>query len=147
MNSTEPGRSSGAFVRKVELSFDRAEIEGVQANVARELSARGFDDGAAFAVRLAIEEAIVNGFRHGNAGDPGKTVRFECEITEDMIRVEVVDQGPGFNPEGVPDPTDEANLEVPSGRGIMLMRAYMTEVDYLPPGNRVRMVYDRSASS
>ena len=64
-----------------------------------------------------------------------------------MIRVEVVDQGPGFNPEGVPDPTDEANLEVPSGRGIMLMRAYMTEVDYLPPGNRVRMVYSRSASS
>ena len=112
-----------------------------------ELVGRGYDDSAAFAIRLAIEEALVNGFRHGNAGDVDKTVQFECEITEDMIRVEVVDQGPGFNPEGVPDPTDEANLEVPSGRGIMLMRAYMTAVDYLPPGNRVRMVYERSASS
>ncbi|MDG2032120.1 MAG: ATP-binding protein [Phycisphaerales bacterium] len=147
MNSTESGRSSDSFVRKVELSFDRAQIEGLQTEVARELSARSFDDGAAFAVRLAIEEAIVNGFRHGNAGDPTKTVQFECEINQDMIRVDVVDQGPGFNPEGVPDPTDEANLEVPSGRGIMLMRAYMTEVDYLPPGNRVRMVYERTASS
>ena len=147
MNSIESGRAGDSFVRKVELSFDRAQIEGLQMEVARELSARAFDDGAAFAVRLAIEEAIVNGFRHGNAGDPTKTVQFECEINQDMIRVEVVDQGPGFNPAGVPDPTDEANLEVPSGRGIMLMRAYMTEVDYLPPGNRVRMVYERTASS
>ena len=143
MNSTEPGRSSGEFLRKVELSFDRAEIEGVQSDVARELAARSFDEGAAFAVRLAIEEALVNGFRHGNGGDLSKTVHFECAITDRSICIEVVDQGPGFDPSGVPDPTDEENLEVPSGRGIMLMRAYMSEVDFLPPGNRVRMLYIR----
>lgn len=143
MNSTEQGRSSDEFVRKVDLLFDRSEIESIQTDVARELASRGYDDGAAFAVRLAIEEALVNGFRHGNGGDAEKTVRFDCAITDDSIAIEVTDQGPGFNPEGVPDPTDEENLEVPSGRGIMLMRAYMTEVAYLPPGNRVRMVYSR----
>ena len=64
----------------------------------------------------------MNGFRHGNDGDPSKTVTFDCRIDVDSIEVEVRDQGPGFNPDSVPDPTDEQNLETPSGRGIMLMR-------------------------
>jgi serine/threonine-protein kinase RsbW len=144
MNTTEPDRSSGEFICNVELSFDRSSIEAVQGDVARELGARGFEESASFAVRLAIEEALVNGFRHGNSGDPSKTVRFHCEISDHAISIEVTDQGPGFNPERVPDPTHEANLETPSGRGIMLMRAYMSEVEYLAPGNRVRMSYRRS---
>ena len=146
MNTVEPGRSSGMFVRRVEVPFNRAAIEAVQVEVTTELNNRGYDEGAAFAVRLAIEEALVNGFRHGNAGDSAKTVQFECEIDENSIRIEIVDQGPGFNPGTIPDPTEEANLETPSGRGIMLMRAYMTEVEYVAPGNRVRMAYRRNAA-
>ncbi|MCH2097963.1 MAG: ATP-binding protein, partial [Pseudomonadales bacterium] len=133
MNSAEPGRSSGVFVRRVDVPFKRTAIESIQAEVTLELTSRGYDESAAFAIRLAIEEALVNGFRHGNAGDTGKTVQFECEIDNDSVRIEIVDQGSGFNPGSVPDPTDEANLETPSGRGIMLMRAYMTEVEYVAP--------------
>ena len=146
MNNAEPGRSSGVFVRRVEIPFNRAAIEAIQVEVTSELSSRGYDEGAAFAVRLAIEEALVNGFRHGNAGDAAKTVQFECEIDDNSVRIEIVDQGAGFNPRSVPDPTEEANLETPSGRGIMLMRAYMTEVEYVAPGNRVRMAYRRDAA-
>ncbi|MCH2145295.1 MAG: ATP-binding protein [Phycisphaerales bacterium] len=144
MNTTGSDRSSGEFSTVVELSFDRSEIEAVQSEVARELAERGFDESAAFAVRLAIEEALVNGFRHGNGGDLTKKVRFECRINSSSICIEVIDEGPGFNPDGVPDPTHESNLETPSGRGIMLMKAYMSEVEYLPPGNRVRMSYHRT---
>jgi serine/threonine-protein kinase RsbW len=55
----------------------------------------------------------------------------------------VEDRGPGFDPSGVPDPTLDENLELPSGRGLMLIRAYMTRVAFSPTGNRVSMYYRR----
>ena len=60
-------------------------------------------------------------------------------------RLEIVieDQGPGFKPEAVPDPTLDENLELPSGRGMILIKAYMTEVRYEGRGNRLRMLYRR----
>ena len=144
MNTTESHPSKDEFDCAVDLPYDRSAIEGIQARIASELMDRSYGDSAAFAVRLAIEEALVNGFRHGNSGDLTKKVRFECRIDRDRIRIEVVDQGPGFNPEQVPDPTHESNLEMPSGRGIMLMKAYMSEVQFLAPGNHVRMFYNRT---
>lgn len=51
----------------------------------------------------------------------------------------ISDEGPGFDPNDVPDPTDIENLERPCGRGLMLMRHYMTEVNYNSTGNSVRM--------
>jgi serine/threonine-protein kinase RsbW len=54
-----------------------------------------------------------------------------------MIRVTIEDEGPGFNPEEVPDPTDFENLDKPSGRGIVLMRAFMDEVLYNDRGNQL----------
>lgn len=61
------------------------------------------------------------------------------------LQVSIEDEGTGFDPEAVPDPTEDANLEIPSGRGLMLMRAYMTEVNVIPPGNRIEMYFRRDA--
>ena len=90
-----------------------------------------------FAVRLALDEALVNAVKHGNKNDASKTVYVECSIDENEIVVQIEDQGPGFIPEELPDPTAEENLGRPNGRGVMLMRAYMTEVDFNERGNRV----------
>ena len=109
------------------------------------LSEHGYADSEAFAIRLAIEEAVSNGIHHGNRRDPSKIVRVECRVDAEAVRVSVEDQGEGFDPKAVPDPTDEANLEIPSGRGIMLMGAYMSDVRYVPPGNRVEMTYVRGS--
>ncbi len=109
------------------------------------LKKSGYDEGQVFAIRLAVEEAIANGFRHGNEGDPGKTVKVVHEITESDLAISIEDEGTGFDPESVPDPTEDANLEIPSGRGLMLMRAYMTEVNVIPPGNRIEMRFQRDA--
>jgi serine/threonine-protein kinase RsbW len=95
-------------------------------------------------VRLALEEALVNGFRHGNKGDTTKSVTVRCHVDAGLMQLEVQDEGEGFNPETVPDPTAEENIEIPSGRGIMLMRAYMTSVEYVPPGNCLRITYRRA---
>ena len=52
--------------------------------------------------------------------------------------IEIVDEGPGYRPEDIPDPTDPENLDRPCGRGLLLMRHYMTEMAVLPPGNVCR---------
>jgi serine/threonine-protein kinase RsbW len=121
----------GSFQQQRTLSDLRTDVEPVQDEVARALASRGYDTAAAFAIRLALEEALVNAFRHGNRSDPTKRVHLTASIDSRQALT------------AVPDPTEEENLEIPSGRGIMLMRAYMSEVEYLPPGNILRMVYRR----
>lgn len=90
-----------------------------------------------FGVHLAVEEALVNAIRHGNKEDVNKQVRVLCRVATDRLLIEIEDEGTGFVPDDVPDCTEEENLEVPSGRGIMLMRSFMTRVEYNDQGNRV----------
>ena len=93
-----------------------------------------------FSIRLAMEEAVVNAIEHGNQLDPAKQVHVACRVSDDSVEIEVTDEGPGFNPCAVPDPTDCEHLECPGGRGVMLMRSFMTEVDFNEKGNRVTLV-------
>src|SRR5262249_45356542 len=87
------------------------------------LTGAGYSPGDCFAVRLALEEAIVNGLRHGNGGDPSKCVRVRYRVTPEAVLAEVEDEGPGFDPDGLPDPTLPENLEKASGRGLQLLRS------------------------
>jgi serine/threonine-protein kinase RsbW len=72
-------------------------------------------------------------------------VKFEFSVGPAELGVKIQDSGPGFDPKAVPDPTLDANLELPSGRGLMLMRAYMTKVTFNSKGNQVTMVYRKPA--
>ena len=87
----------------------------------------------------ATEEAIVNAMKHGNQMDRNKTVRIAYSVGPDRFDCLVADEGPGFEPADVPDPTAAENLERPCGRGLMLMRHYMTAVEYNDRGNAVSM--------
>ena len=93
-----------------------------------------------FAVQLALEEALTNAIRHGNGGDPSKQVTLRYCVTPDKIILRVADEGAGFQPETLPDPTADDRLECPSGRGVMLMHAYMTRVFYNKAGNEVTLI-------
>jgi serine/threonine-protein kinase RsbW len=90
-----------------------------------------------FAVVLALHEAVGNAFRHGNGGDLRKGIRVSFLVNAAEVLVRVEDQGPGFDLARVPDPRDEQRLNVPGGRGLLLMRAYCDWVSFTPPGNRV----------
>jgi len=107
------------------------------------VAAKGFSDGDMFAVRLALEEALINAIKHGNRADPDKFITIATEVDGEAIVITVTDQGGGFDPDHLPDPTADENLEKPSGRGIMLMRVYMDEVTFNEAGNQVRMVKQR----
>jgi len=113
--------------------------------VRQQLADANWSEQEIFGIRLALEEALVNAIRHGNRLDRAKQVHVACKLSQRVLRVEITDQGEGFNPNDVPDCTDPERLELPCGRGIMLMRCYMTRVEYNDTGNLVVMEKERGA--
>ncbi len=120
-------------------------ITGVIEAIIADMMQHGYTEKAQFAVRLALEEAISNAIRHGNRHDPDKTVGIDYQVDPRKLVITICDQGPGFHPEEVPDPTLEENLTRPCGRGVMLMKAYMDEVSFNQQGNAVTMIRHRDS--
>ena len=116
-----------------------SEVARVENTILPVLDARGYGERAIFAVKLAIEEAVMNAIKHGNQLDSTKRVHVEFEIDDEKAVVRVEDEGEGFRLEDVPDPTLEENLDSTSGRGIALMRAYADSVEFNEKGNAVTM--------
>ena len=96
-----------------------------------------------FGVHLAVDEALVNAIFHGNAHDETKHVRFSCRLSPRKIRVEITDEGPGFDPDSLPDPTTPPRLGCPGGRGVLLIVRFMSRVEFHDRGSRVVLEKDR----
>ncbi len=93
----------------------------------------------------ALREAVANAIRHGNRQQPDKSVHIEYRVNGSKVTIRIEDEGEGFDPADVPDPTDPENLLRPSGRGIFYMRQFMdhVEISRAPPGGTaVVMVRD-----
>ena len=105
-----------------------------------EVVRREYSEEAAFAIKLALEEGLINAIKHGNGMDPRKTIQLDFDVDDERACFTITDQGHGFDPAAVPDPTADENLEKPCGRGIMLMNAYMDEVTFNRRGNQVHLV-------
>src|SRR5207253_1539595 len=115
------------------------EARGVQEQIERLLRERHAGDKDIFCIKLALEEALVNAIKHGNQMDRAKLVRISYRVVADRFECCISDEGAGFDPTDVPDPTCAENLERPCGRGLMLMRHYMNEVAYNARGNSVSL--------
>lgn len=125
------------FAKSWTIPSTNADAAAVQQQVVDAIEDQGYKRNVVFAVRLALDEALVNAVKHGNKNDPSKTVHIDFRIDDQALVIEVEDQGGGFAPDDLPDPTATENLSRPNGRGVMLMRAYMTQVDFNDAGNRV----------
>jgi putative Holliday junction resolvase len=93
-------------------------------------------------IAMAVVEGATNAVVHGNRCQRSKKVRVLFEKTRSEIVVSVMDEGEGFNPDQVPDPTDDANIMKESGRGIFIMRQVMDRVEFGPSeggGTMVRL--------
>jgi serine/threonine-protein kinase RsbW len=121
------------------IPSDTSEARRVQDQIDHLLKAHQFGEREVFGIRLAVEEALVNAIKHGNQMDPSRKVRVAFQVSLEKFEVLIADEGRGFDPCEVPDPTAPENLERPCGRGIMLMRHYMTSVSYNERGNVVSM--------
>jgi serine/threonine-protein kinase RsbW len=100
-------------------------------------AAAAFSEQELFRLHLALEEALVNAHQHGHHGDWTKPIIVRYHTSDHGIAAEIEDQGVGFDPAQVPDPLAPENLERPSGRGLLLMRTYMSHVCHNEQGNRV----------
>ena len=113
----------------------------------QDVAACGFDDETVFAIRISLEEAIVNAIRHGNRLDATKQVYVESHTAPGRCEIIVEDEGPGFDRHCIPDPTREENLCRPSGRGILLIESYMSDVRWERGGRRLWMLKERARAA
>ena len=109
----------------------RIESINEAAAVAAEVGNRlGFGEEALFGIDMAVREAVTNAVLHGNRQEADKSVEVTFADSPGELTITVRDEGEGFDPETVADPTVEQNLLKTSGRGILFMRNFMDEVEY-----------------
>ena len=92
-------------------------------------------------ILIAITEAVSNAIYHGNRLDPDKSVRFFYETKDNNLCFTVQDEGRGYNPDTLPDPTDPANVENPNGRGVFLMRRLTDDIKFFDEGRKVELYF------
>jgi serine/threonine-protein kinase RsbW len=144
--TADSGLPPGFECAYTEVTLRRAdEVAPLLEVVVASLACLGYAAGDRLGFRLALEEAVVNGLRHGNRNDPAKRVQVRYRVGPRGVLAEVEDEGPGFDPERVPDPTLPENLETPGGRGLLLMRHYTSWVRFSERGNRVTLCKRRPA--
>ena len=110
-----------------------------------DLNGKNVDEDIVFDIHVAFEEALRNAMVHGNESDPGKKVIVETDVQENAVIISVEDEGTGFDPKDLPDPTHDENLLKEGGRGVYLMQHLMDEVRYENDGKKVIMIkyFDR----
>jgi serine/threonine-protein kinase RsbW len=105
----------------------------------------GFDEDTVPNIAMAVREAAVNAVIHGNSYDPTKQITATFESNSESLIVRITDQGPGLDPDSVPDPLAPENILRGSGRGIFLIKAFMDEVHFrkLHPGTELTLIKHR----
>jgi serine/threonine-protein kinase RsbW len=140
-------RSTGNMPLKATIISDfSSDFREVQRQIIDAAEKNGYQDQCLFAIKIALEEALVNAIKHGNKLDKNKHVTIEAQITPLVAEITIEDEGPGFRRSDVPDPLADENLEKPSGRGILLIESYMSEVRWDHGGRRLRMIKNRGDS-
>jgi len=127
------------LMRSVVIDSDLEQAHRIQSEVIAATQAFYVSETDQFGICLALEEALVNAIKHGNGTDSARKVRVDVEFTSNRVYIRIEDEGPGFDAAAVPDPTLPENLNRPSGRGLLLMRYYMSRVEFHGRGNVVEM--------
>lgn len=133
----------------LELPNDLRKIEGSVEELMEQAQQVGFDaDRLRLNFRVCLTEALANAMLYGNCRDPRKCVRVEAHMSSEVVSVEVTDEGRGFDPETVLDPTLEVNRLRAGGRGLFLIRKLMDQVEFNAQGNSIKMVlFSRNAAT
>jgi serine/threonine-protein kinase RsbW len=123
-----------------ELPTDLRAIDRVVEAILDQGRAVGFNaDRLRLNLRVGMTEALSNAMLYGNQQDPGKRVRVAAHFAADQITIRVTDEGHGFDPGEIPDPTTPRNIRRSRGRGIFLIKRLMDHVEYNDRGNSVEM--------
>ena len=124
---------------KTKIANDNHLLKEESKKLIKVLKANGIDEDIVFDIHVGFEEALRNAMIHGNKMDPGKKVTIETKVDANIVFICVEDEGEGFAPEALPDPTLNENLLKEGGRGVYLTQHLMDEVRYENGGRRVVM--------
>lgn len=124
-----------------------SEIYPLQHEILDALAADGFDENSMFAIRLAMDEALINAIKHGNKSDPSKKVNVDFSCDGEKAVVSVRDEGNGFEHGSIMDPRDADGLNRTHGRGIFLIKQFMSEVAFNDKGNHITFTYVKGHDS
>lgn len=131
------------MLKELVITSDPANVLKVEHFIEEIRGELEFKDDVYGNVMVAITEAVNNGILHGNQSDASKNVFIKVETTNPYrLTVEVADEGPGFDPDKLNDPTSPEFLENPGGRGVFLMRHLADEISFLDEGRKVQMVFN-----
>lgn len=92
-------------------------------------------------IQLAVNEAVTNAFIHGNKKDQAKKIIINAKCGEDFVEITVKDEGEGFDPSSLADPTEKEQLLNQGGRGVFLIKKYTDETTFEKKGTLVRMTF------
>ncbi len=129
---------------EIVIPNDLQSARASEERIMKELAHHHYSPDVTFAIKLALEEALTNAVKHGNCNDASKQLVVRYRVDPQRTIIGVRDEGCGFRPNQIPDPTRDENLERPNGRGIMLMNAYMTRVCFNEAGNEVWMLKENT---
>jgi serine/threonine-protein kinase RsbW len=118
-------------------------VDHAEEVVLREATVLGFDEDDLHKIGISVRECMVNAVVHGNRYNARKRVRLTVVRTEDRLEIVISDEGEHFSPDEVPDPLAEENLLKQSGRGLLMMQAFMDEFQMRscqPRGTEVKLV-------
>lgn len=125
---------------ELDLASTKECVHEATDKVSELLSGANVPEETIFDVKLALQEAVVNALEHGNKYDERKRICVSCAVNHEVITVVVRDEGEGFDPAQVPDPTRPENVLKEHGRGIFLIRNLSDKVRFNRKGNEVTIV-------
>lgn len=132
-------------MEQIHLTLDSTlqSVDQAESVVVDEAEKLGFGEDERHEIGMAVRECMVNAVVHGNRYNKRKHVDLNVQRTEAALAITIGDEGEGFDPDALPDPTSPENLLRQSGRGILLIRAFMDEFEFHPRpggGTEVRLV-------
>lgn len=124
------------------LESEMSSISQVEKLIDAQAQMLNIDDEVYGKYMLSVVECVNNAIVHGNKMDKNKKVTMHYHISNTTIEVTVSDEGEGFDPDKLPDPTAEENLERDCGRGIFLMRHLSDELEFANNGRTITMKFN-----
>lgn len=92
-------------------------------------------------ILVAVSESVNNAIQHGNGLDKNKNVSLQLVPSETELRFVVTDEGPGYNPDHIDDPTKPENLQKPNGRGLYLIKHLSDKVEFADNGSTIAITF------
>lgn len=125
----------------ISINSEISKVAEVEALIDNQSAMFKFDDDVYGKLLLAVVEAVNNAIVHGNKSDSTKKVDITYIIESDFVEYRITDQGAGFDPNSIPDPTELENIEKFSGRGLFLMKNLSDEMEFSDNGRTVRLKF------